>query len=292
MNIIINIISILALFIASYIDMKTHEVPDWLNFALIGIGVFFGAISSVFLKSFIPLLASIIGLGIGFLLGALMFYTNQWGGGDAKMLMGLGALIGLDVFAIIKTPQIPIIITLFISILICGAIYGLFYAIYLLIKNFKAFKKEFKEYAHTKSIIRVRIISILILICGIIIGLLIPVWTIKMIVIILSCAIFVLTYAVIIAKIIEKSCLIKEIPPNKLTEGDWVKDSVLLKGKVIYDPKKDNGISRENILLLKKLKIKTVIVKEGIPFIPGFLLGYIMIVMLGNWVQTIISFIF
>ncbi|GIU69536.1 MAG: hypothetical protein KatS3mg002_0772 [Candidatus Woesearchaeota archaeon] len=45
--------------------------------------------------------------------------------------------------------------------------------------------------------------------------------------------------------------------------------------KYITGPK-DLGISKEQIELLKKSKIKKVLVKEGIPFIPAFLIAFIL----------------
>ena len=42
------------------------------------------------------------------------------------------------------------------------------------------------------------------------------------------------------------------------------------------------------IEMLKKNKIRKIKIKIGIPFIPGFLLGYIIILIFGNWISQII----
>jgi hypothetical protein len=77
--------------------------------------------------------------------------------------------------------------------------------------------------------------------------------------------------------------MIKDLPVKKLTEGDWIHKEVYIGKKLITGPK-DLGISREQIEELKKYsakgKIKTVAVKEGIPFIPVFLLAYIATIIL------------
>src|SRR3989344_3937659 len=90
-------LAFIVLFIGSITDLKTREVPDWLNYGLIisgiGLNLLFSAIYSN--PSFI--INSIIGLAIFFGIAYIMFYAGQWGGGDSKMLMGLGAMIGIDV---------------------------------------------------------------------------------------------------------------------------------------------------------------------------------------------------
>ena len=75
--------------------------------------------------------------------------------------------------------------------------------------------------------------------------------------------------------------MIKKIPVNKLTEGDWIIKNVYHKGKLIYN-KNGPGISNPSISLLKKYKIKSVPVKEGLPFVPSFLLALIFSLIFGN----------
>ncbi len=76
--------------------------------------------------------------------------------------------------------------------------------------------------------------------------------------------------------------MVKTIPISQLTEGDWIYKDIFIgsgkKKKYITGPK-DLGISKEQISLLKKYssqgKIKNIIIKEGIPFVPAFLFAYI-----------------
>ena len=88
-------IALLVLVIGSYTDIKTREVPYWVNFSLI-----FYALGLRFLYSSVTLNWNYLLEGVaGFLIfvgiAYSMFYAGQWGGGDSKMLMGLGAVIGL-----------------------------------------------------------------------------------------------------------------------------------------------------------------------------------------------------
>ena len=66
--------------------------------------------------------------------------------------------------------------------------------------------------------------------------------------------------------------------PKNLTEGDWITEDIKIKGKVVYKPER-TGISKPEILKLQKLekqnKLKNVIVKEGLPYVPAFLVALI-----------------
>src|SRR3989344_5764597 len=136
---IILIIAFLSLAIGSIFDLKTREIPDWLNFGLIFLGVGINSILSVILWDGFYILGSIFGLIVCFLFACLMFYTGQWGGGDAKMMMGLGALIGLEL------SYGSFLMALIVNIFAAGAVYGIIWVIALSIKNKKKFAAEFKK---------------------------------------------------------------------------------------------------------------------------------------------------
>ena len=94
-NTVINIIITTALLIGSYTDIKKREVPDWLNYSLIFSGLGLRLMYSLATFDYSYLAFGLFGLAVMLIFALFMFYTGQWGGGDSKMLMGLGALIGL-----------------------------------------------------------------------------------------------------------------------------------------------------------------------------------------------------
>ena len=283
---LIDVIIFIGLIIATITDIKKREVPDTLNFGLIILGIVIGIVGSIFSSSFTPLISSAIGLLTGYLVGALMFYTGQWGGGDAKMLMGMGSIIGISWIGlkqfIIGNGEIPYFITTVITIFIAGGLYGFVYTLVLIIKNFKEFKIEFRKRREEKKAILIRKIILgtsFITIIGILIS---NDPLIKLSLGLIGIFIFFGQYMIIMSKVVEQVCMIKTIPVRALTEGDWIVEDIIIKGKQICGPK-DLGISLNQIAKLKKNKIKTIKIKEGIPFIPGFLLGYILMVLFGNW---------
>ena len=85
-------IALVWLIFASLQDIKTREVPDWISYSLIIIALAFYSIKSIVMKDFSFIIQSLFGSIFLFLLGNLMYYTRQWGGGDVKLLAALGAL--------------------------------------------------------------------------------------------------------------------------------------------------------------------------------------------------------
>ena len=92
-------------------------------------------------------------------------------------------------------------------------------------------------------------------------------------------------YVWIFVKSIEKSSMYKLVEPNKLTEGDWIVKDVYINKQYITGPK-DLGIEKKQIKLLieayKRKKIGKVLIKEGIPFVPSFLIAFIITFVIGN----------
>ncbi|MGE0792995.1 MAG: prepilin peptidase [Candidatus Woesearchaeota archaeon] len=280
---LINLIVLFGLMFASYKDFKKREVPDYLNFSMIILGIMFGLIGAIYFKNYWILLSSILGLGVGYLFGALMFYTGQWGGGDAKMVMAIGALHGFNIYNWIKFGEFPLLLIIFFTIIFAGSFYGLIYMIVLVFKNFKEVKKEFNLKIHEKNIIVIRKIVLIFVCLFCLLALFLNDFIFRFTFIGLAIIIFLGNYLIIFGKVIEKVCMVKKVDVSKLTEGDWILNDIVVKGKTICGPK-DLGISLKQISKLKKLKVKEVIIKEGIPFIPGFLLGYILILIFGNWI--------
>lgn len=73
----------------------------------------------------------------------------------------------------------------------------------------------------------------------------------------------------------------KRIPASELTEGDWILENIYYKEKLIYN-KNNPGVSNNEIKLFHKYRIKNVLIKEGLPFIPSFLLSLIFSFIFGS----------
>ena len=264
------IVALIICLIGSYTDLKVREVPDWLNFAgiITGVGVHF--IGAVMLWNGWFLLESLFGLGIGFGIGALMYYSGQWGGGDSKILMALGAIMGLswkidDLF-----------VSMLIYTAIFGGLYGIVWSVVLAVRNWSKFKLQLNNIL--KEILVLRIILFGVIFAGIVLIFLIDDFALKLLFgyLLIVCPLLVYVYYCI--KAVEQCCMLQYVHPSVVTEGDWIAKDVFFAGKKICGPK-DLGITKQQLALLQKLgqmkKIKKVLIKYGIPFVPSFLMGLI-----------------
>jgi Flp pilus assembly protein protease CpaA len=274
------IVALFVLAVASYVDLKILEVPDWLNYAGIAAGLGIHLIFSLQQWSYWPFASSLIGFGIAFGLACLMFYTGQWGGGDAKLLMALGAIIGFS------PEKFGFGSNFLINLVFIGGAWGLIWSAQLAIRNWKEFWKTFRELSHQKPYSRMRISSMISTAIVIAAALVFAEYQLELISLAVIC--YFITYSIIFVKSVEMSCMHRWVEPDKLTEGDWLVKPVKVGKKTIAPPKL--GLEKEHVALLKKMyaqkKIDKILVRYGIPFAPAFLLAFLVTLKLGNVVLT------
>ena len=123
-------------------DLRKREVANWLNFSLIIFALGFRFFYSLFSSEldFAFFYQGLIGLGIFFIIGNLLYYGKMFAGGDAKLMIALGTILPLSNDFFINLKFFALFFFLF---LFAGAFYSLTVSIVLTVKNFKIFKKEF-----------------------------------------------------------------------------------------------------------------------------------------------------
>ena len=245
----------IALLVSTYTDFKTREVPDWISMGLIFSAIGLRIIYSSLTFQWFYLLSGIFGLVICTLIGYAMFYAGQWGGGDSKLIMGIGAALGIPTF------NTPLLLSFVINAMIVGAIYGLLYSIILAIIHRKKFIKNFKKSMYEPKIVKLRKISIILaLVAAILIFILskdpILNWTF----ISLIAIAYLTLYLMLTIRVVEKTAMFKMVNPNQLTEGDWIAKNYSYKQKHLCGPT-DLGISKSQINTLVKLHNKGIINK-------------------------------
>jgi len=277
MNPIAVAVSLAGLAAGTYTDLRTREVPDWINYSLIFAGFGISLIISIVSWSIMPLVYSVMGFSALFVLAYVMYYTGQWGGGDSKMIMGLGALIGIQW----PIEGIPFLASFVVYSVMFGAVYGLFWSSTLAIIKRKAFWPEFKTSLKARKNLKIALVCMAA--AAAVAAIFLPT-ELKVIVLMLACLIIFSFYMFVFVKSVEKVCMIKKVTPEKLTLGDWIAKDVKVGRKLIVGPK-TLGVEQEHIDTLVKLhkqgKVKHVYVKEGIPFVPSFLAAFILSYFLG-----------
>jgi Flp pilus assembly protein protease CpaA len=255
------------IFFATVQDFKKREVANWLNFSLIVFAMGGRFFYSLFSNSdFSFFYQGLVGLAIFFVLGNLFYYIRIFAGGDAKLMISLGTILPFSNSFLTNIRFYALFLCVFF---ITGAIYGIIYSLVLALRNFEKFKKEFlKQFKRNKNITYLFLILGLFILClsfleSIFIG--------------FGLLILAFPFLLIYAKAVEEGIMILDLKSSKLTEGDWLYEDLRVGKKVI---KADwDGLSKEEIKEIKK-KFKKVKIKQGIPFVPVFLISFILLVLI------------
>ena len=272
-EILIISIALIGLIIATITDLKYREVPDYLNYFLIASGFSFRFFYSILSNNWVYFLYGLLGFGVGFLIGLLLYFSKQWGGGDAKLLMGLGVIFATKPYFIQDNTNF--LLKLILYIFLSGAVYGVFYGVYLAFKHKNKFSAEFKKILRGDKIKFLRIFSFFISL--ILFALFLNSNDLATKLILLFFILFLLTYVYfwIFLKSIENICMFKIIPVSALEEGDWVIEDIIVNKKFLFNKNK-LSVEKKDILRFMREGVKKVKIKVGIPFVPSFLIGTLL----------------
>ncbi len=271
-NTMLVILALFALAVGSATDIKKREVPDWISYGLIFSALGVRLLYSLFTKQPTTVLNGVFGFVIFWVIANVLYRLKQWGGGDAKIFMGLGAVIGLGIFNVQSYTVLGIFVLL---IIFTGAFYGIIYSGILALKNKQNFRKAYAE--NMKDFRYVVWFANVFLFGFLVFFVLNPENSFAFLLLGVSLIFFLGIHSFMLTKSVEKTCLLQKVKAYKLTEGDWVMETIRHNGKVIV--KKDNlGITKAQIKALKTYK-KPILIKLGIPFIPAFLIAYIILLL-------------
>jgi Flp pilus assembly protein protease CpaA len=220
-------VAFLYLLVSSIKDIKSREVWNWLSYTLIALGFSLNAFFSVFYMDSSFILGSLAGFFAAMGFSFLMYFSGQWGGGDAKVLMGLGALLGIPLSLAPGEHLLSLSFFLLCSIF-AGAFYGMAWVTYTVLKNRKAFAREYNKLAKKYSKLRKVILTACLFL--VLMSLFLPI-SLRYYVAgsALMCLFVFLLYLSL--KNLESVAMLKKIPVSRLTEGDWVKEEIRAKRK-------------------------------------------------------------
>lgn len=120
------ILTVILLSICAYTDTKHRKIYNWVTLPLIPIGI----LNTIFLYGFHEGLMDCLWLIPAFILCLIFFKLHQIGAGDAKLVLSIGALMGLEYTLII---------------LLISFILGWFYAAYQFLKRRREIGGSLKE---------------------------------------------------------------------------------------------------------------------------------------------------
>lgn len=258
--IVLSVLAILWMTFASIQDVKEREVANWLSFSLIIFALGFRFFYSLFVEgNFTFFYQGVIGFAIFIVVGHMFYYSKLFAGGDAKLMIALGAVIPFSRSFFTNLYSMGGFIFLF---LLVGTIYGLAWSFFYCLKDFKHFKKEFSRRFMEKRRVFILILGLTILAHFFIVGGLF-IGTIFLIILVLY----------IYSKSIDEVSMVRLIKSEHLREGDWLYKDVQIGKKTIRA--KWGGLEKKDIASIKK-KHKKVWIRYGIPFVPVFLMSFII----------------
>lgn len=244
-------------------DLRTREIADWLTFSLIGFGLGFRLFQSYFTGDFSILSLSILGFLLLSSISYLFYYAGAFAGGDAKLLIGLGAVLANGSITALLLSAFVLVASIFV----CGAIWSFAYTGFKVVPQWHSFSLSF----HKELLLRTKLIGAFALISLVFIFIFASFNL--LFALLVGFFIFLCSFLLVYARVFERELLVNQVSPAHLTVGDWLARPVKLKGKTI--PLSVHGLSMNEILLLRRLK-KKVFIKNGIPFAPAFFFGFLV----------------
>lgn len=243
-------------------DLRTREIANWLNISLVLFALAFRFFYSLFeLNNFSFFYQGLIGFGIFFVLGNLLYYAKMFAGGDANLMMALGAILPFSNNFVFN---LKMFFLFFLIFLVVGALYGLIVTFILGARNFDRFKIEFSKQFRYR--IKLTIFLLFVSIAFLFLSFFYFAFFY------LGIFSFVMPYFYLVVKSVDEACMIKSVKTSKLTLGDWLYEDVKVGDKVVKATW--DGLNEADLKLLSK-KDK-VLVRFGIQFAPVFLISFIL----------------
>lgn len=246
-------------------DIRRREVDNIWNFSLIGVALAYRFAFSVYTTNYWFFLNGVFGFFIFLAIANILYYSRVFAGGDAKLLIALGAILPLSFNWFTNLSIFSIFI---IGFLLGGSLYVFIWAVVLVFVSWKSFKKEWahqcKEYHY-------------FFIGGFFTALVLTVFLYFVYLPFVFIGLIFLFFPIlfVFAKAVEESCLVKSLPPEKITEGDWLYEDIFVNGQRIKASWE--GLSKHQLQLIRAKYRRNIRIKQGIPFTPGFLVGFIIV---------------
>ncbi len=219
------------LLLASWKDFKSREVWDWLSFSFISFGFLLNLFLSLYYSTFFYIVSSLLGFVVAYILSLMLFYLGQWGGGDAKLLMGVGSLLGLNLSMNFRE-HVYFLFGFVLSLILTAWLYALVLILSIYFKNKNYFNNKSKSLFKKPDKKLIIFMSSLLILFFIIISYMsfsTGDFTFLVLNFVIVFLFFLMYYVMKFLKVIEHFGFIKSRKVKELTPGDWVVDDITIK---------------------------------------------------------------
>ncbi|MBI4894542.1 MAG: prepilin peptidase [Candidatus Aenigmarchaeota archaeon] len=263
--------------VASYYDLKTTEVPNWVFYAILIVGVPAVALNSLVNSSFDMFAVSgITGLSL-LALGYGMYRAGQWGGADMTLLALIGFLMASVSLDFATQTAFPFGVSFLINLFLIGAVYMIGYSAVFALRSkdvMRAFGSDMRKNLVATALISLVMFVAFVALAAYLNGMFGGSMSLQdMLFLSLApvamTACFLLVYR--FAKVVEGVGFKKKIPVSRLRVGD-----------MLMDERKLVGIEEDQLRRIKRSGKKFVWIKEGVRFIPAFPMALLFTVLVGD----------
>lgn len=271
--------------IAAIWDLKTTEIPDSIPYIMMAVALItYGVQSYIESNYWIILNSLIVGLSLlGF--GFLMYYSSQWGGGDAKLLSAIGFLLPAAPSGF-SNLLFPFPLSFLFNLFLVGAMYMLAYALILAMMNKRIIERFVSDVKSSSNIFVLG--SVTLFVAFILLNLFVAnIFSVQPTAeFLLNSSILPLVATIFIffiwkfAKAVEEVGFKKKIPISELKVGD-----------VPAYFKLWEGITEKELKKIKQSGKKFVVVKEGVRFAPSFVFALIFTLFAGDGILLFLNFV-
>lgn len=253
-------------FAAGLYDLKTTNIPDKVCIAMIMIGLATHVLTGVFTGDFSYFINSLIFGGLFLAFGLIMYYTNQWGGGDGELLVAMGVVLP-SLYSV--TTFFPFALSFFLNSFFVGAAWSIAYSLWYLARNPKLSRKFVEDFQSpvmmTTTIVLLSLFAITAIYSA------------------FFSMFFLLAMAILIlynfSKLIEKAFYMR-IPTSKLRVDDMLGED--LPSLRLYR-KHITGLTKSQVDRIKKHK-RFVVIREGVRYGIVFPLALLFTIFFGDFV--------
>jgi len=278
--------SLIFLSAASIVDLRTGEIPEKISLGYGAAILALAAVAAVSNREPAYFLEPLVLGFIYFCVGYLIYRLGQWGGGDVKVLGGVGLALGLlnrIGFSWENTSFLPYTVTYFVDIAFVSMPYVLVYSFYLTAKK-PAVAPRFLKSLSNPLIVVALLLSFL------------PSIVLSQAGLDETALVFVFVPAFFLVslylKAVEYVALKKTINVSELRLWDVLAEDLTVDGKRIVGRGNINGIDEKQLEEIRRLAREGEIgdkigIRWGIRFAPILLFSFILSLRYGNLLEAI-----
>lgn len=282
--------SLVALLWASIEDLKTSEIPEICSVGLAALLLLLALVHTVSDGNIHHILRSAYMGAVMLAVGYALFVLGQWGGGDVKLLAGVGCLIGyLDSTGYVwplssfVTHPIPPGFTYFINMAVLSTPYVILYTLVLGFMKphaFTAFSNNLRE--------RKVMLALLLSFTPLLIALYFGFSTLSLIYLLVP----LLVMASVYMKTVENTVLRKTVRVSDMREWDIVAEDVVVDGVKIASKRNIEGVTPEQLARIREFSAagklpETMEIKWGVKFAPILFLSLLATIYFGSLLEMI-----